>query len=52
MDQWKDTLRRELNKQYYQEQTMKDPWRDLKYLWKRIALVGLLAVVVFSIWGW
>ena len=50
MDKWKDTLRRELNKQYYQEQAKKDPWGDLKYLAVRIGLVGLLAIVVFSIW--
>lgn len=49
MDKYKLTLMRELQKEYYQEKK-KDEWADLKYLGVRIGLVGLLAIVVLSIW--
>ena len=49
MDRFKYELMRQLEREYYDEKK-RDEWADLKYLSIRIALVGLLAIVVFSIW--
>jgi len=49
MDRFKIELMRQLEREYYGEKK-RDDWRDLKYLSIRIGLVGLLAIIVFSIW--
>lgn len=53
MDKFKYELMRQLEREYYADREKRDdPWRDLKYLGVRIVLVGLLVVVVLSIWPW
>ncbi len=49
MDRFKIELMRQLEREYYGERK-KDDWKELKYIVIRIGLVGLLALVVFSIW--
>jgi hypothetical protein len=49
MDRFKIELMRALEREYYREKK-RDEWGDLKYLSIRIGLVGLLALIVFSIW--
>jgi hypothetical protein len=49
MDRFRYELMRALEREYYGEKK-KDEWKDLKYLGIRIGLVGLLAIIVFSIW--
>jgi hypothetical protein len=51
MDRDRYELMRMLEREYYGSRK-KDEWEDLKYLGVRIGLVGLLAIVVLSVWGW